>query len=172
METRKMINTHKQILIPMILALLLMLTIIKVSLSFHLVKGSSMLPIILEKHWLINNKLAYGIRLNSKDTYIVLWGAPKKNEMVLIKDPITRKTSVKKIFAIPGEKFTKLPQNVISIHDLKFNIDKEHLKKLNNIYIPKNHYLVIGENRQVSLDSREYGFININDILGKIIYCL
>ncbi|WP_038452308.1 signal peptidase I [Borrelia parkeri] len=167
-----MIKTHKQVLIPIILALLLMIAIIKISLSFHLVKGSSMSPTILEKHWIINNKLAYGIRLKSSKTYIVLWSLPKKNEMVLIKDPITKKISIKKIFAIPGEKFTKLPQNVISIHNLNFNIDKKHLKNLENIYIPKNYYLVIGENRKVSLDSREYGFININDIIGKIIYCL
>ncbi|AHH03235.1 Signal peptidase I [Borrelia nietonii YOR] len=167
-----MIKFHKQILIPIILASLLMLAIIKISLSFHLVKGSSMLPIILEKHWIINNKLAYGLRLKNRETYIMLWGTPKKNEMVLIKDPITKKTSVKKIFAIPGEKFTKLHKNVISIHNLNFNINKEHLKKLESIYIPKDYYLVIGENRQVSLDSREYGFININDIIGKIIYCL
>ncbi|APR64750.1 signal peptidase I [Borrelia anserina] len=163
---------HKQVLIPIILASLLMLAIIKVFLSFHLVKGSSMLPIILEKHWIINNKLAYGIRLNNKGKYLVLWSTPKKNEMVLIKDPITRKISVKKIFAIPGEKFKKLQKNVISIHNLNFNIDKKHLEKLESIYIPKNYYLVIGENKQVSLDSREYGFININDIIGKIIYCL
>ncbi|WP_421622857.1 signal peptidase I [Borrelia sp. MN22-0132] len=167
-----MIKTYKQVLIPIILALLLMISIIKISLSFHLVKGSSMSPKILEKNWIINNKLAYGIRLKNSKTYIVLWSLPKKNEMVLIKDPITKKISIKKIFAIPGEKFTKLPQNVISIHNLNFNINKEHLKNLENIYIPKDHYLVIGENRKVSLDSREYGFININDIIGKIIYCL
>ncbi|AAX16780.1 signal peptidase I [Borrelia hermsii] len=167
-----MIKFHKQVLIPILLASIVMIAIIKISLSFHLVKGSSMLPIILEKHWIINNKLAYGLRLKNRETYIILWGTPKKNEMVLIKDPITKKTSVKKIFAIPGEKFTKLNKNVISIHNLTFNINKEHLKKLESIYIPKGYYLVIGENRQVSLDSREYGFININDIIGKIIYCL
>ncbi|OJH15522.1 signal peptidase, partial [Borreliella bissettiae] len=36
--------------------------------------------------------------------------------------------------------------------------------------IPKDHYLVIGENKQISLDSRDYGFIKIDNILGKIIY--
>ena len=43
---------------------------------------------------------------------------------------------------------------------------------LKNTSIPKNYYLVIGENKQVSLDSREYGFINIDNINGKIIYSL
>ncbi|WP_038364145.1 signal peptidase I [Borrelia persica] len=167
-----MLEIHKQILIPMALACIFLLIIIKTSLSFHLVKGSSMLPKILDKNWVINHKLAYGIRLKSKETYVVLWSKPKKNETVLIKDPITKKISVKTIFAIPGEKFIKLQKNVISIHNLNFNINQEHLQKLKDIYIPKDHYLVIGENKKVSLDSREYGFININDIIGKIIYQL
>ena len=161
-----------QKLAPIILALISMLIIIKVFISFHLVKGSSMSPIILEKHWIINNKLAYGIRTNNKGTYIILWNTPKKNEMVLIKDPITQKISVKKIFAIPGEKFINLEKNIISIHNSNFHINENHLKKLESKSIPKGYYLVIGENRQVSIDSRKYGFININDIIGKIIYCL
>lgn len=157
---------------PVALAFILLITIIKMSLSFHLVKGSSMLPTILDQNWIINHKLAYGIRIKNKETYVVLWSKPKKNETVLIKDPITKKISVKKIFAIPGEKFIKLQQNIISIHNLNFNINKEHLQKLESIYIPKDYYLVIGDNKKVSLDSREYGFININDIIGKIIYQL
>nr|WP_231439645.1 signal peptidase I [Borrelia duttonii] len=73
---------------------------------------------------------------------------------------------------MPGEKFIKLQPNIISIHNLNFNINKEHLQKLKSIYIPKDYYLVVGDNKKVSLDSREYGFININDIIGKIIYQL
>nr|ABP88156.1 hypothetical protein [Borrelia lonestari] len=162
----------KQKLAPIILALIFILIIIKVFISFHLVKGSSMSPIILEEHWIINNKLAYGIRTKNKSAYIILWNTPKKNEMVLIKDPITKKISVKKIFAIPGEKFINLTKNVISIHNSNFNINEKHLKNLKSNSIPKGYYLVIGENKQVSIDSRKYGFININDIIGKIIYCL
>ncbi|ACH94517.1 signal peptidase I [Borrelia recurrentis] len=167
-----MLQIHKQVLIPVTLAFILLITMIKMSLSFHLVKGSSMLPTILDQNWIINHKLAYGIRIKNKETYVVLWSKPKKNETVLIKDPITKKISVKKIFAIPGEKFIKLQPNIISIHNLNFNINKEHLQKLKSIYIPKDYYLVVGDNKKVSLDSREYGFININDIIGKIIYQL
>ncbi len=94
---------------------------------------------------------------------------PPKNEMVLIKDPITNKIAIKKIFAIPGEKFKQIEKNTICIHDLNFKIDENILKK-NTKKIPEDHYLVIGENKQISLDSRDYGFIKIDNILGKIIY--
>ncbi|QMU99599.1 signal peptidase I [Borrelia sp. A-FGy1] len=167
-----MIKIYKHQITSTILALLLMLTIIKLTLSFYLVKGSSMLPILIEKSWIISNNLAYGIKLGSKGKYMILWNTPKKNDMVIIKDPITRKTSVKKIFAIPGKPFRRIQKNIISIDNLNFNINEKHLSILKSKSIPKNYYLVIGENKQVSLDSREYGFININNIIGKIIYRL
>ncbi|AWG42654.1 signal peptidase I [Candidatus Borreliella tachyglossi] len=167
-----MIKIYKHDIASVFLASLLMLTIIDIFLSFHLVKGSSMLPILLEKNWIISNNLAYGIRLNGKEKYILLWVTPKKNDIIIIKDPITNKISVKKIFAIPGENFIKLQKNIIRVANLNFNIDEKHLQKLQNTSIPNNYYLVIGENRQVSLDSRDYGFIDINNIVGKIIYRL
>ncbi len=89
--------------------------------------------------------------------------------MILIKDPITNKIAIKRIFAIPGEKFKQIEKNKICIHDLNFKIDENILKKIIK-KLPDNHYLVIGENKQTSLDSRDYGFIKIDNILGKIIY--
>nr|WP_255315131.1 S26 family signal peptidase [Borrelia miyamotoi] len=62
-----------------------MLALIKIFLSFHLVKGYSMSPILLEQDWIINNKLAYGIRLNNKDAYIILWNTPKKTKWYSLK---------------------------------------------------------------------------------------
>ncbi|UGQ17066.1 signal peptidase I [Borrelia sp. RT1S] len=173
MEVLKtIVKLYKDNLASVALALLLMLVTIKLSLSFYLVKGSSMLPTLIEKNWIISNNLAYGIRLSKRGEYMVLWNAPKKNDMVIIKDPITKKTSVKKIFATPGASFIKVKKNVISIDNLNFNISEKHLETLKNKSIPKNYYLVIGENKQASLDSREYGFVDINNITGKIIYSL
>lgn len=39
------------------------------------------------------------------------------------------------------------------------------------ITIPYNSYFVMGDNRKHSLDSRETGFIEVKDIIGKIISC-
>ncbi|WKC57837.1 signal peptidase I [Borrelia sp. P9F1] len=169
---KTIIKLYKDHLASVALALMLMLVMIKLSLSFYLVKGSSMLPTLIEKNWIISNNLAYGIRLDKRGKYMLLWNAPKKNDIVIIKDPITQKASVKKIFATPGAGFIKVQKNVIKIDNLNFNISDKQLETLKNKSIPKNYYLVIGENKQASLDSREYGFIDINSIIGKIIYSL
>lgn len=165
----RIFKAHKYELASILAACLLLITLIKLFLSFYIVKGESMTPTIFDKNWIVNHKFAYGLRLKSRQKYLLLWKTPKKNEMILIKDPITNKIAIKRIFAIPGEKFKQIEKNEICIHDLNFKIDENILKK-NNKKIPDNHYLVIGENKQTSLDSRDYGFIKIDNILGKIIY--
>ncbi|WNY69419.1 signal peptidase I [Borreliella andersonii] len=165
----RIFKTHKYGLVSILVACLFLITLIKLFLSFYIVKGESMTPTIFDKNWIVNHKFAYGIRLNNHQKYLLLWKTPQKNEMVLIKDPTTNKIAIKKIFAIPGEKFKQIEKNKICIHDLNFKIDENILKK-NTKKIPEDHYLVIGENKQISLDSRDYGFIKIDNILGKIIY--
>ncbi|WNY65732.1 signal peptidase I [Borreliella andersonii] len=165
----RIFKAHKYGLVSILVACLFLITLIKLFLSFYIVKGESMTPTIFDKNWIVNHKFAYGIRLNNRQKYLLLWKNPQKNEMVLIKDPITNKIVIKKIFAIPGEKFKQIEKNKICIHDLNFKIDENIFKK-NTKKIPEDHYLVIGENKQISLDSRDYGFIKIDNILGKIIY--
>ncbi|AJA90092.1 signal peptidase [Borreliella chilensis] len=165
----RIFKAHKYELASILTASILLITLIKLFLSFYIVKGESMLPIILEKYWVVSYKFAYGLRLENQQKYLFLWKNPQKNEMVLIKDPITNKIAIKKIFAIPGEEFKQIEKNEIYIHHLNFKID-ENILKNNTKKIPDNHYLVIGENKQTSLDSRDYGFIKIDNILGKIIY--
>ncbi|ACK75028.1 signal peptidase I [Borreliella burgdorferi] len=165
----RIFKAHKYELASILAACLFLITLIKLFLSFYIVKGESMTPAIFEKNWIVNHKFAYGLRIKKHQKYLLLWKTPQKNEMVLIKDPITNKIAIKKIFAIPGEKFKQIEKNTICIHDLNFKIDENILKK-NTKKIPEDHYLVIGENKQISLDSRDYGFIKIDNILGKIIY--
>ncbi|WKC78747.1 signal peptidase I [Borreliella turdi] len=165
----RIFKAYKCELASILAASLFLISLVKLFLSFYIVKGESMVPTIFEKNWIVSHKFAYGLRIQNHQKYLLLWKNPKKNEMVLIKDPITNKIAIKKIFAIPGEKFKQIEKNKICINSLNFKIDENILKK-NTEKIPDNHYLVIGENKKTSLDSRDYGFIKIDNILGKIIY--
>ena len=49
--------------------------------------------------------------------------------------------------------------------DIKFNI---YILDLGYEVIPKDMYLVLGDNREDSLDSREIGLVKEKEILGKV----
>lgn len=85
---------------------------------------------------------------------------------------------IKRVIGLPGEvisyKNNKLYINGNEIEDnygLGYTEDFE-LKDLNLTKIPDNEYLVMGDNRNDSLDSRYFGTISKDKILGSVKYRL
>lgn len=83
---------------------------------------------------------------------------------------------IKRVIGLPGEKIeykeNKLYVNnkIIEEPFLEENTITEYfsLTSLGYEKIPENMYLVLGDNRENSLDSREIGLIKKQDVLGKI----
>lgn len=85
---------------------------------------------------------------------------------------------IKRVIGLPGEvvsyKNNKLYINGNEIEDdygLGYTEDFE-LKDLNLTKIPDNEYLLMGDNRNDSLDSRYFGTISKDKILGSVKYRL
>ena len=83
---------------------------------------------------------------------------------------------IKRVIGLPGDKI-EYKNNTLFINGKKIEehfLDKEtntedfSLTTLGYEKIPKDMYLVLGDNRENSLDSREIGLIKRKDILGKI----
>lgn len=78
---------------------------------------------------------------------------------------------VKRIIGLPGE-IIEYKNNVLYVDGKKveepekFETSDFSLKELGYIRIPDNYYLVLGDNRNNSTDSRVIGLINKKDILG------
>ena len=80
---------------------------------------------------------------------------------------------IKRIIGLPGE--------YIECIDGKIYINDEPIKDIdtnlitsdfNKIYIPLNHYFVLGDNRPVSNDSRYFGPINKKEIKGTVSFTI
>ncbi len=124
------------------------------------VVGNSMNPIIENDEKVLVDKLSY--ELNE----------PKRFDVVVYKTR-TGEVSIKRIIGLPGETI-QIKDNVIYINgeviEDKFYSGKYESGYTNEgIVIGDNEYFVMGDNRNVSEDSRfEYvGNINSEDIVGK-----
>ena len=153
-----------------IITLLIVIFILTFVISVQSISGNSMYPTLKEGEFVLVNKLFYKIsKIN-------------RNDIVNVVDD-EGKSFVKRIIGLPGEEIYYM-DNVLYINDQPFN--EAHLndiKTSNFLFedicnkedcplgvIPEDMYLVLGDNRPESEDSRTPGFglRNKNDIKGAI----
>ena len=76
---------------------------------------------------------------------------------------------IKRVIGLPGEYIEcidgKIYINDKEIKDIDTNLTTNDFNK---IYIPENHYFVMGDNRPVSNDSRYFGPVNKKEIQGTV----
>ncbi len=130
------------------------------------VKGASMEPNFYDHEYLIVDEISYRFR------------EPARGEVIVFRYPRDpREFFIKRIIGLPGE--------TIKIHNGQITIfNKQHPKgfKLDeSAYLPKNvytqgnleiklkndEYFVMGDNRGSSLDSRRFGPIKRQSIIGR-----
>jgi len=128
------------------------------------VVGVSMYPTLVDSghYWL--------------ERYSYLVRAPQRNDIVAVRDPQDNTLIVKRIIATPGQ--------FVCLKNGKVYVDGQLLKepyllpgtptyaydRNGNEFISfGDKYFVMGDNRNVSLDSRIFGAVPRQDILGKVV---
>ncbi len=136
--------------------------------QFHKVSGSSMFPILHDGDYLITEKISYRL------------GDPNRGEIIVLKNPKDESQDfIKRIIAVPGDTIkiensqvfvnggavseSYLPPNTPT-HSGSFLTEK------NTIKAGPNQYFVLGDNRNHSSDSREWGAITKQEIVGKAFF--
>ena len=110
------------------------------------------------------------------DRYSYLVSEPRQDDIVAVRDPQDNSLLVKRIIALPGQS--------VCLIDGKVYVDGRLLnepyllpgtptyacdKDGNEFISYGDKYFVMGDNRNVSLDSRVFGAVPRQDILGKLI---
>lgn len=130
-----------------------------------IVSGNSMKPNLNNGELLLVRKIGY----NEKSI--------ERFDVVVIKEDDDE--IIKRIIGMPGEHIS-YKNNKLYVNDELVSEDYTHLTtddfNLEEICscstIPEGKYLVLGDNRPISKDSRMIGLIDINDIVGKAIFRL
>jgi len=133
------------------------------------VSGNSMYPTFYDKQYILTDII--GLKVSD----------PKKGDVVVFKSPPNpEKDYIKRVIGTPGDAVEIKDGNVYvngKILDeskyLKLSVKTyggSSLHENEPIKVPPNSYLVMGDNRNGSSDSREWGFVPIRLIIGKSLF--
>ena len=138
----------------------------------HVVKGNSMLPNFHTGERIFTESVGYR------------FGTPKRGDIIVFRYPYAPDNEyIKRIIGLPGDEIRLSAGGVTiidALHPQGFTLKEPYLgrdvrttgKKFlpdNTTYkVPDNAYFVLGDNRQESSDSREWGSVPKNNLIGRV----
>lgn len=131
----------------------------------HKIKGDSMQPNFPDAEYLLTDKVTYRLE------------EPKRGDVIVFKAPTGNGDEfIKRILGLPGETISITNGNVYLngevleepyLSDEIYTSSASFLSEGKEVFVPKESYLVFGDNRPRSSDSRVFGFITKEDITGR-----
>lgn len=126
-----------------------------------IVSGQSMEPNFYPGDYLIIDELSFRLR------------EPKRGEAIVFRYPRNpSQRYIKRIIGLPGEE-VKIEEGVVRINGEI--LDESHyllpeIKTLDNLSLKlsENEYFVLGDNREASSDSRRWGALPRENIVGRV----
>lgn len=136
--------------------------------QFHKVSGSSMVPTLHSGDYLITEKISYRFR------------DPKHGEIIVLKNPRDESQDfIKRIIAVPGDTL-KISNGSVFVNGqlIKENYLPLGISTRSGAFIQggdtikagSNQYFVFGDNREHSSDSREWGAVTKEEIVGRAFF--
>jgi signal peptidase I len=162
--------------IALLLALFLRTTVVQA----RIIPSGSMEDTLLVGDYLFVNKFVYGYHLPFTKGRILAVRAPARGDIVVFDPPFESASPfIKRVIAVPGE--------TIEIRERKVFIDGRPLREdyarfaggpapdrflprrddLPPLKVPPDKFFVMGDNRDHSYDSRFWGFVDLDDVIGE-----
>lgn len=133
----------------------------------HKVDGKSMYPNFHDQEFILTDKISYR-KSDPKRLDVIVFHAP----------PPYDSDFIKRVIGLPGEKI-RLSSGSVFINDKKLDeiyipteyqtTERSFLREGVDYHIPEGYYFVMGDNRDGSSDSREWGPISKNAIVGRAV---
>lgn len=166
-----------------------LLTVRWVVIEPFVIPSESMVPTLLVHDHIFVIKSAFGFRWPFSDDWVVWWSPPKRGDIVVFRYPKNQNMFfVKRLIGLPGDKI-EWAQGRVKINGEWLNYsnnenqiwedieNKKHIVRVNtefdkeqnteSIDVPESSYFVMGDNRNNSSDSRVWGFVPQNHLVGS-----
>lgn len=138
--------------------------------DFLSISGHSMEPTLNNGESAIVFKLAYGIPKPFRTTFFIQWSEPDRNDIVIYLHD--NKIVVKRCAGIAGDTLDFSTDSGYSLKVNKHYVElsaQQYAKMKTYSKIPEGYVLALGDNPSDSIDSRDYGFVSVKNITGKVL---
>lgn len=139
-----------------------------------------MIPTLLIGDHILVNKFIYGVKLPFTDIVVVPITQPERGDVIVFRFPKDDdKDFIKRVVGIPGDKI-EVREKVLYVNGIEqsesfTNYDADALSSqimpgrdnFGPVNVPEHSYFVMGDNRDHSLDSRFWGFVDFSKIKGE-----
>lgn len=176
----------REIVETLLLALVIFVAVRALVLNFR-VDGNSMLPNLHNQEMLLVNRNAYfHFDLNKWLNYlpwedrkgqdiIFLFHPPQRGDIIVFNPPVaSEKPYIKRVIAVAGDTVEIKPGGYVYVNGTRLEepyiqggITECNVRKCEPVTVPAGKVYVLGDNRRNSSDSRIFGVVDINDIIGK-----
>lgn len=158
------------------------------------IPSGSMLPTLEVGDFILVNKFAYGLRLPVVGTEVVELGNPERGDVMVFRYPEDGRTNyIKRVVGLPGDRIHYL-NNTLTINGREVptrfvaslppvalyeeqlgGVEHQIYRDIGGIagagegrwVVPEDHYFVMGDNRDNSNDSRFWGMVPDDMVVGK-----
>ncbi|MGA2774667.1 MAG: signal peptidase I [Candidatus Omnitrophota bacterium] len=163
----------ESIIIAFLLAMVIRAFVVQ---AFKIPSGS-MRPTLLEGDLILVNKFIYGAKIPFTNKRLTALRDLKRGDVIVFIYPEDQKKDfIKRLVGLPGEEI-EIKKYTIYVND-KPLLDSVFNRRYyynggdfavegKKITVPKDHYFVLGDNSASSKDSRYWGFVPKDNILGK-----
>lgn len=143
------------------------------------IPSASMLPTLQIGDYVLIDPLSYGLRL-PWGGWLLRWATPHAGDVVVFANPRdATQDFVKRVVAVAGERVEVRDKQVLVDgvpRDLpgtyfvegRSNVQSNDVRdNFGPVWVPSGHIFVLGDNRDQSVDSRFWGFVDVSDVRGK-----
>lgn len=176
----------REIVETLLLALIIFVAVRALVLNFR-VDGNSMVPNLHDQEMLLVNRNVYfHFDLNQWLNYlpgedrdgervIYLFHPPERGDIIVFEPPVTsEKPYIKRVIGVPGDTVEIKTDGYVYINGERLEepyiqgpITECTTSVCNPVTVEDGHVYVLGDNRRNSSDSRIFGVVDVDDIIGK-----
>ncbi len=180
-KTAKIREYAEAIIIAILIAAFIRTFVVQ---AFKIPSGSMKPTLEIGDHILVN-KFSYGVKLPYLRSTIIPLGQPQRGDIAVFIYPEDKtKDFIKRVIAVGGDTVEVRSKKVfingqavddphgVHVEDIIYPRSIQRRDNMGPVKVPEGAIFVMGDNRDQSYDSRFWGFVKLEDVIGKafIIY--